>query len=177
MDLFCNGCEYLSDNPDLRESCIHRKFCEQAYRKGLVDSSAFCNVTTIEDNSNVLFFMNFDTFRNRVTFNEIKSICNMVSNNLENCNCLYLPDCFTTIHREKFTMLTLRNKFHYKENEWLLTSEEGDIFSNEVKAGLEELTKQPINAYNEVRVAIVQLNDDYRNLEFPTNLELSEEDV
>ena len=168
MNLFCNGCEYLSDNPNLRESCVHKKFCEKAFEKGCLSTELFkrLGVSKTDPDSIVLFTYDIDSRSNSfITGDSLKNLCTHISQWLSPLTCLFVPMGGPTICGEKFSATTLRNKFYYNDDEWVLTSLDGRTYSNVVKDAIEELWGEPICAYNEFQVAIIKTKDDYRNFD------------
>ena len=171
MNIFCHNCDYLSDNPDLMESCVHKKFCEKAFEKGCLSTELFkrLDVSKTDPDSIVLFTYDIDSF---ITGDSLKNLCTHISQWLSPLTCLFVPMGGPTICREKFSSITLRNKFYYNDDEWVLTSSDGRTYSNTVKDAIEELWGESICAYNEFQVAIIKTKDDYRNFDIQGSNEL-----
>lgn len=164
MNLFCNGCEYLSDNPNLRESCIHKKFCEKAFEKGCLSAEIFKQVDIINPDNNTLLFT-YDINNSSTSTKYLKELCQNLTQWLSPLRCLYIPVGGVTYSGNDFVCTTLKNKFYYNEDEWTLTSSDGRTYSNVVKDAIEELWGEPICAHNEFNVVLLKTKDDYRNFD------------
>ena len=159
MNHFCENCEYLKDNKDLIDCCVHKKFCERAYSEGIKNSITIANIQKLTPNPNDVFVVEFtDVYPIDTTF----KVCQQLASIMDTTNCLFIPQNLCNTNIPNLTAVKVSNKFYYKDESYTLTAEDGTTFSDTVKDAITELYGEPVVAYNEFLVIVRKISDDYR---------------
>lgn len=162
MNHFCENCDYLKDNKDLVDCCIHKKFCERAYSEGIKNSAVLADVHKLTPNAGDIFVIEVtDVYPAETT----SKICQQISSIIDSTNCLFIPQKLCNISLPNLTAIKMSNKFYYKDDSYVLTAEDGTTFSDTVKTAISEICGESVAAYNEFLIIVRKLKDDYRESE------------
>ena len=92
------------------------------------------------------------------------TICNTICNTLSPARCVFISEDTVELQLNDYVLYDLKNKFHYKQDDWLLTSANGKTFSQDIKCAIEELLGNKIESFNEYVIFIQKIKEDYRNV-------------
>ena len=161
MKPYCENCEYLKDNMDLIDYCIHRDFCEQSYKKGIADSKIISDIVQLPIDKDSIYLF---TIKNNIPTHMLNTMCNTICDTLSPAKCVFINEDTVELQLNDYVLYDLKNKFHYKQGDWLLTSANGKTFSQDIKCAMEELLGNKIESFNEYVIFIQKVKEDYRNV-------------